>query len=357
MDLYFPNDDMMVESLSRISLKTLNTLRCTCQKIRSLTYSSYFWDLYKQRNNIVSGFIVLNYSKIRPNHEFAASRESKSLDLSFLPQKAQILASSEQGIVVFECPHPKNYKINRYHVCKPTTKQILKLPNPKTRYLTEKVAIVLMGSNPFHYKIIRLSSPKKSFLWTQKELYTTYCCEIFDSMKWAWRYLELVMFPYCVLLDNPQPITIGNSIYMLTTDDEVFKVDAYLETWTMLSLPKSTVEYPCYTLKKLVKYEDKLGFACKPPNGPWEIWVRTNIDESWEKMFVFEDEDNFEGFYDSDTSVIKDYNKLLFTRFKRDSYIHKVALKDQLSHQKFVLRSDFEMADLMGGQKVAIDVS
>ncbi|KAL4566332.1 hypothetical protein LXL04_030446 [Taraxacum kok-saghyz] len=79
--------------------------------------------------------------------------------LVFLPHNARIKASSEHGIVVFEISDSKSYGLNSYYVCKPATKQVLALPNPKSKYLTQKVAIIVLNSNPLHYKIVRLSRP------------------------------------------------------------------------------------------------------------------------------------------------------------------------------------------------------
>nr|GEU95959.1 hypothetical protein [Tanacetum cinerariifolium] len=66
-----------------------------------------------------------------------------------------------------------------------TTRQVWSLSNPKTSYLTTKVAIVILGSQPsLHYKILRLSQHRKEPVLTRRgQLYNIYCCEVFDSMK------------------------------------------------------------------------------------------------------------------------------------------------------------------------------
>lgn len=154
--------EMIIENLSRASLKTLDTMCCANKELDSLTYDPYVLDLYKKRNNIVSGFLVQSKQEKYNINRFAPSPNSSSLDLGFLPRDACILASSEQGIIV-ESPHPQKHSHNlRYHVCKPTTRQVSSLPNLKTSYLTSKVAIVILGSQPsLHYKILRLSEHQK----------------------------------------------------------------------------------------------------------------------------------------------------------------------------------------------------
>nr|GEW94504.1 reverse transcriptase domain-containing protein [Tanacetum cinerariifolium] len=74
---------------------------------------------------------------------------------------------------------------------------------------------------------------------------------------------------------------------MLLTNSDVLRVDAYSATWEILTPPAPTLDSDeAGTPKQLVKYSGKLGFAFKPPNGCWEIWV-LNIDHSWEKVYVF----------------------------------------------------------------------
>ncbi|PWA49397.1 F-box domain-containing protein [Artemisia annua] len=92
-------------------------------------------------------------------NEFAPSPLSNNIDLRFLPFNARIVASSEQGIIVFESPDPENFSNVFYNVCKPTTKQVSRLPNPETKYLTEKVVTVMRSKTTLLYKIVRLSNP------------------------------------------------------------------------------------------------------------------------------------------------------------------------------------------------------
>ncbi|PWA87904.1 hypothetical protein CTI12_AA121630 [Artemisia annua] len=180
------------------SLKTLDAWRCTSNDLDKLTYDSYFIDHNKKRNNIVS------YD-------------------GFVP-----------------------------HICKPATQQVLPLPNRKTKYMTEKVAIVIRSMNPLHYKIVRLSEPKSRFfpllececvITKDKKPYSTYRVEIFDSNEWLWKPLpDLVMLPYCVFITNPEPITMRGSIYMLLTNGDILRVAAYSTTWEILTPPAPTLE-------------------------------------------------------------------------------------------------------------------
>ncbi|KAI3515732.1 hypothetical protein L1887_14636 [Cichorium endivia] len=251
MDSKF-SDDMKMEILSRTSLKALDTMRCTSQEFQYLTYESYFLNLYKQRNDIVSGFLLVNLrSGCEYINEFAPSTYSHSLDL--------------------------------------------------------------------------VSSDKP---------YTKYRLEIFDSRAWAWRLLDPVILPSFVFLSNQQPIVTRGSIYMLLSNNEVLKFDAYSEKWTMISSPIQTLDCPFGTTRKLVKYKGKLSFTCETQSRlSWEIWVLTS-DESWEKLHVFDTREDvgrssLEAIYDLDTRVMNDYSTL-----------H--------SYRILTFRSDFEPAHFEG---------
>ncbi|KAL4571852.1 hypothetical protein LXL04_018617 [Taraxacum kok-saghyz] len=320
MEVFKLCDDMLkTKVLSRASLKTLDAIRCTGKEFEKFTYEPYLLHLNKQRNNMVSGFIMEDINRYYEyTHEFTPSRGSSTIDLTFLPRKAKILASCEQGLIVFENPHPTTYGLVSYHICKPATKQVVAIPNPKTKYLIVNMAIVTLGSNPLHYKIVRLSrSSSWSVLKRSGEFYGTYRCEVFDSITWAWKKLDLLMVPFCVHLTNSQPITTRGSIYMLLTDTNILKFDAYLEKWSTFSSP---IDYGDFTRRELVKHDGRLGLTCKPEGGCREIWV-LGSDELWEKIYVINGEDDVEyartmSFDDPNTSLMIYSNVILF--YKRE---------------------------------------
>ncbi|KAI3801214.1 hypothetical protein L1987_29318 [Smallanthus sonchifolius] len=353
------SNEMIMEIISRSSLKTLDIMRCASNELNALTYESYLLDLYKKRNEIISGFLIQNVkSGWLYIQEFAPSPESRSLDLGFLPYNARILATSEQGIIVFQNRDYADFSFkDLYHVCKPTTKQVLALPNPEGRYTPRKFAIVVMSLKSLHYKIIRFCDHHVLKRWG--EFYTTYRCDIFDSTTWEWRSLNQVNLPYGVFLTNPQPITKSGSIYMLLTNNDILKFDAYSERWKVFSSPIPYDQFDTsMPLMELVKYGGRLGLACKLPNsnGRWEIWVLT-MGQMWEKIYVCKKKEgvaaereweSLMALYDSDTSVMANRDTILFYRFKQegDTMISKVVLND-IPYQIFTFRSDFEPIDLV----------
>lgn len=154
--------DMIFEVLARTCLQRLDSLKLVCKEWNSLTYDSKFLELHSTNTNTMSGYLVQSMVSCKYKTEFVfLDGKSSNLSFGFLPtDEIKIEASSNQGLFVYVSR--KNHRHDRYHICKPSTKQVVALPNPKTRYVTEKVALVVLGSNPLHYKIIRLSIPKRT---------------------------------------------------------------------------------------------------------------------------------------------------------------------------------------------------
>ncbi|KAF2305737.1 hypothetical protein GH714_007922 [Hevea brasiliensis] len=122
------NLDIIFEILSRSSLKTLARCRLLSKEINSLTYQSAFLNLHCPRTKTISGYFV---QSLRLRH----------------PQ-AKVFCF----VVIIG-------RIPRYYVCKPSTEEWQIIPNPKTRYFTEGFAMIVLKSNPLHYRIVRFSRP------------------------------------------------------------------------------------------------------------------------------------------------------------------------------------------------------
>ncbi|KAI3751813.1 hypothetical protein L2E82_22904 [Cichorium intybus] len=139
--------NMVIEILSRSSFKTVGKLRCTSKQIQQLTYERHVVDQFRQRNTIASGYIMQQRQPLSGlTMLFVPSTFSMSLELNdILPYPCTIVATSEQGLIVFESSHPTNYELTSFHVCKPTTNQFQALPDPGSDYSTSKASIVIIG--------------------------------------------------------------------------------------------------------------------------------------------------------------------------------------------------------------------
>lgn len=153
---------MAMEILSRCSIDTLDRCKLVCKQWNVLTHESSFIQLHSERTSAISGYFIQGIRHCKFVFKFVSmddgSGNPKNISLDFLANDVQLLAASDQGLLCFM---RHRYKNSRFYICKPATQQLRALPNPRLRYRTEKVALVVLGSNPLRYKIIRLSEPRQ----------------------------------------------------------------------------------------------------------------------------------------------------------------------------------------------------
>ena len=175
------------------------------------------------------------------------------LSLDFLPGPVQIEASTKQGILLcVKSSEKRNLGVPEYFVCKPSTKQWQQMLNPKTRYKTRRCAMVVLRSNPLHYKIVQFSEPKFSGI-RDNSCYSLWC-EIFYLVTWAWKKLEdMVRFPKYEFLRLLEPaVSVCGLFYWLMTNNQLFAFHENTESWTIFDIPKSLCKSNYFSYMKLV---------------------------------------------------------------------------------------------------------
>ncbi|KAL2236126.1 UNVERIFIED_CONTAM: hypothetical protein Sindi_1344800 [Sesamum indicum] len=245
---YTLSDDIVFDILTRLkSLKTLDTCKLVCKRWEEMIYELSFLPLFCRRSRMLSGFFIQDMIDNKFSM-FAAIDSSTSFNVSIarFPDDMKILASCNHGILCCS------------------------LPNPKLRYETVSVAVMVLKLDPFRYKIVRLSRcTEESF----KEYYT-YRCEIFDSK--AWRWTELII----------DSVTANNVVYWLTNKDNVIAFHEANELLYKLSLPEKVVQKSdLYECKRLVEYKGRLGLTFLMEEGRMALWPtrdsRTNGMMEW----------------------------------------------------------------------------
>lgn len=200
-----PSEIWFDHILTRVkSLNSLGLCRVVSKDWNDITYDSRFWQLFCERSDTVSGFLIQISCNGKRSSTFVSvdNKANKTLNLpilNFLPAPVKVEAVSSQGGLVF-CVNQNHRTVPEYFVCKPTTLQWETLPNPKTRYITLSNAIVVLSSKPLRYKIIRFSRPVKCNPQPYKNLII---CEVFDSDTWEWKQLKHVSFPDSVFIPAP----------------------------------------------------------------------------------------------------------------------------------------------------------
>ncbi|GMQ06004.1 hypothetical protein CsSME_00050769 [Camellia sinensis var. sinensis] len=350
------NSDLIFEILTRTSLKGLDRCKSVCKGWKNLTYESTFTPLHCERTGTILGYFVQDLVHNKYFSKFASMDRSKelgqNLSLDFLPHPMKVEASSNQGIL---CCVYHDYRNYRFYVCKPSTRQWQKLPNPKTRYMTVQVAIVVIRSNPLHYKIVRLSNPKHMLKY-----YYNYHCEIFDSDLWAWRKLNDVLLPPRVIFINQPTVVASGAIHWLTSNDQVFAFDINSETYSTFPLPEPIIteedEFH-YRDKQLTVYKGRLAFIYREPDGYLVLW-EMDTNRVWQKINTLNIEPveekehypSYAAFYNADTAVMKGFRNIMFYKFQNcgsgDVKLHDLKM---VPRDIFVFRSDLEPTELKCG--------
>ncbi|XP_060195396.1 putative F-box protein At5g50220 [Lycium barbarum] len=357
--------EIIFEILTRTSLKTLDACKAVNKEWNDLIFESSFMPQFCARSQNISGYFVqtLLFSKYitefvsmdgcsgnstkapfhLPIDDTVKHRRTYDFDM-------KIEASTKQGILCCVRSTP-SYEYYRYHICKPSTKQWLKLPNPRTRFSTVKVALIVLKSNPLYFKIIRLSSPRTNYHHYRKRGLHYYRCEVFDSESWEWRQGKDLLVPQGLYFDIFNPaVNASGLVYFKLQDDQVMALNYNgEEAFPRFSLPKPPFKYS----DQLVEYKGKLGFTCLSPKGI-ELWVFENGNQVWELKKEVGIETlkgvtkypKLIGFYNADIAVMKDDNRVIFYKLQDKSFNVVKLYRWQDVQEIFPFRSDLERIDL-----------
>ncbi|XP_035551097.1 F-box protein At5g49610-like [Juglans regia] len=282
--------DIIFEILSRTSLKTLGRCALVCKDWNRMVYESSFMHPFCQRTKTISGFFMQSRFVGRPFAEFVSNysmQDSNSkLSLDFLPRNVNIEAATKQGILL--CVKKLDTKILRipeYYVCKPSTKEWHKIPNPKTRYFTERLAMVVLRSQPLHYVIVRFSEPRSRWRTYNSKMYISHHCEIFYSETWAWKQLQDVLLPYDMFFGTDPAVSACGVLHWLMSNNQVFAFDKDTESWTTFDLPFPLCKKNYFKHTKLVEYNGHLAMLCTENHGEFaQLWVMVDSESKvWMK--------------------------------------------------------------------------
>lgn len=357
------SSDILCEILSRSSLQTVGRCRLVSKECNSLTYESLFMNLLGQRTNTISGYFMQGARKSKHSSTFVSadvnvdSHPNSKLSLSFLPGSVKIVASTKQGILL--CTDDITCRVPKYYVCKPSTQQWEKIPNPRTRYFTEAIGLIVLRSNPLHYKIVRFSRPKScnSSCFYQYHLLR---CEIFYSKTWTWRQLREINLPYDTSLELAPAVSACGSLHWLTYHrNSIFSFHENKESCSLISLPHLVYDNDRYKYDmKLVEYEGKLALMCMGREDRFmELWVMENYGKQlWNKRQTMSIE-TLRGevpntspiaLYNADVALIMEFYKVIFYNIKNGS-TNILSLGNYFDDCGiFPFQSDFEPSNLMG---------
>lgn len=260
--------DMIFEILTRTSLKTLDACKALNKECHDMISESSFMPQFCRRSQNISGYFVQDLFQNKHVTEFVSmegcSGNSKAPfhlpidDSTVQPQfnenfDMKIVASTKQGTL---CCVRETKSEERYHICKPSTKQWIKLPNPRVRYSTVRVALMLR-SNPLHFKIIRLSSPGTLYHHYRILEQDYYRREVFDSKAWKWEQVKDLLVPQDLVFDKFTPAVNASGLVYFKLNDHLIIALNYdgEEVFPRFTLPNQAIDDEYYRYdNQLVEY-------------------------------------------------------------------------------------------------------
>ncbi|KAH0700338.1 hypothetical protein KY285_015657 [Solanum tuberosum] len=362
--------DIIFKILSRTSLETLDTCKAVKKEWHDMIFESSFMPQFCANSQNISGYFVQGRFFGEQVSEFVSmdgcSGNSTTTTPFHLPRPdelvklpaaffvdTRIVASTMQGILC--CVITLGNWRSRFHICKPSTKQWVKLPSPKMRYFTEKVALIVLRSKPLHFKIIRLSFQAQPCHYSKLGLIRHYRCEIFDSEYWRWRQGKDILLssffePYA------PAVHAAGLIYFQLCHGQVMALNYDgEEVFPRPSLPNCPGIDDTYNdgHRHIMEYKGKLGCTCLSPNGIM-LWVFDNGRRDWELIIkevdieIIKEEAKYaipHGFYNADIALMAEGSKVFFYKLQDKSF-NLVTLKCHSLGAFFPFRSDLEPMDI-----------
>lgn len=276
-------NDMIFEILSRASLETVGKCRLVSRECNEITYETSFRDLHSARTRTVSGFFVQGSTNNDCRCSFVPLNGDGGpvLSLGCLPGPVKIVAGHGGILLCRKERADRSPYVPQYYVCKPSTGEWMKIPNPRTKHSTLETAMVVVRSKPeLHYKILRISNP-------HCKNHGVFGCEIFDSVAGGWKRLpDIKNAQYQYVFAPEDPVVVGGTAFWLEADGgAIFSFDMYEETWDRFPVTSPDSEREHYGYPRLVNHEGKLGFLRPGYDGVFvDLWVVDDIQaREWKK--------------------------------------------------------------------------
>ncbi|XP_026409371.1 uncharacterized protein LOC113304458 [Papaver somniferum] len=294
MERELPDGVIVSEILTRVSLAALlRQFQWVCRDWHNCIHDSKFQLIHSQKTPVVaSGFFVLVERSIENisdsniffpfnNDPSNPSNKNPSPSLDFLPSPVAIAGSSPFGSLLCCVTLDKlqtGKSIPMFYIRKPATREWRKIPNPKTRFPDVGMRIVVMQTYPtLQYKIVRISATSDVI---------KYCCELFDSVTWAWKRLPNLK-SLSGLVDRFGAVLINGCLHWMNNRRQTHVFSIEQEKWNaIIHLPPDIVESELDIRYLLILVDGKIGVLIS--NREWtEVWVLENyyIHTSWKRKF------------------------------------------------------------------------
>ncbi|CAA7051466.1 unnamed protein product [Microthlaspi erraticum] len=275
---------MIQEIISRLPASDVGKSRLLNKETNERSYESWFLNLNLHRTNSISGYFAQYYGEgYKYKNRFIHERrgfENNKVSIDFLPPGNVKIEACDASNGIMLCALETGPSAPEFIVCKPTTKQYQIIPDPIMQNLAVSFGLAVIQSNPFRYKILRLS-PMKYVPRINNRNHRTFACEVFDSGSFSWKRIKNLRIPRNDGLALTEPVEAAGFFHWLSWEEKVIRFCLQTESWSFFQTPKFGIS------PKLVRYEGKLGVIRSwfKDTGEkfYRLWV---LERSCEKLWV-----------------------------------------------------------------------
>ncbi|KAL3812248.1 hypothetical protein ACJIZ3_013516 [Penstemon smallii] len=236
---FFP-DEVVVDILSRLPIKSLFRTKCVCKLWYKLVSEKYFTKLYNElsiKNPMVLVEITEPSSDLRSRLVLVDNlRGVSEFSLDFIKDRVKIRASCNGLLCCSSIPDK-----GVYYICNPMTKEYKLLPKSRERPVTrfypdDEATLVGLACNVFTLKYsVVLAGYHRSFGHRPER---TFVCKVFDSDSNKWRKFVTLQDDRFTHMNRNQVVFINSALHWLTASCScVLVLDLNFETWRKILLP------------------------------------------------------------------------------------------------------------------------
>ncbi|CAN6275420.1 unnamed protein product [Urochloa humidicola] len=235
-------DDLVVDILSRLPVKSLCRCKCVSPHWRDLISDP---DHRRRLPQTLTGFFCNDFDNDREVWRFANLGEARrppliSTPFSFMPAyEDAAVVDACNGLLLCRPPKGSPHHLSRYIVCNPATKSWVVLPDSGSHGddgVDDEPFVARLGFDP------AVSPHFYVFEFVENSYGTVAGVEIYSSEAGAWSYKESQWNYETHLFEFSPSVFVNSLLHFSTIQFEVVAVDVEGESWWVLPAPEDADE-------------------------------------------------------------------------------------------------------------------
>ncbi|KAJ0980569.1 hypothetical protein J5N97_008824 [Dioscorea zingiberensis] len=279
---FLPND-LIVQILSRLPVKTLFRCKLVCKFWSRLPSEKYFIDLYFQTSSKNPALLLEIIHTLRTRSSYVCVDRScgvLGVSLDFLNDRVRIRASCN-GLLC--CASIPNRGV--YYVCNPMTREFRLLPRARDRPFTRcqpeyEATLIGLAFDPKSWKFhVALAGFYRPF---SHRPHDQLVCLVFDSDTNVWRRFVTCQYEEFTHMNRNQSVFANGFLHWLTYScSHVLALDLIDEVWLKIPLPEEIVTGGFASRVYLLELEGEVSVI--QMLGCWmNTWVlKDHVREKW----------------------------------------------------------------------------